>query len=141
LENGLKTKEKSRWALKPRLACQQISNSSQPIRLKWSLIPAGYALGNSCNFVTLDDNLFPVLDHYLYFLLGVLNSSPVNMHFKLFSSNNHISNSEIGLLPIPKVNLEIEKNISRLAKSLTLKYSSKLDQELDSLVHKAFGDH
>jgi hypothetical protein len=73
----------------------QIQNMNSNRRLKWTLIPPGYVLANSCNFVSIDPQTlgdFGILE--LYALLGVLNSGIQNERFKLLSPNNHISNSD-----------------------------------------------
>lgn len=79
-----------------RIACQQISNRAQRWRLKFALVEPPCVLANSCNY------LVPLREdrRVLLYLLGVLNSSLLNLRFKIGSTNNHVSNREIGDLPL-----------------------------------------
>ncbi len=83
-----------------RLACQQISNIHGNRRLKFSYIPPGIILGNSCNYICLSDSLFQNSNISLKYLMGLLNSLLLDWRFKATNSNNHISNYEISNLPI-----------------------------------------
>jgi hypothetical protein len=74
----------------------------------------------------------------LYFLLGVLNSDLLNTFFKILSSNNHISNYEIGLLPIPNTSSKKQALIADLAKSLVTNFDTKKLNELNKEVNLAF---
>jgi Alw26I/Eco31I/Esp3I family type II restriction m6 adenine DNA methyltransferase len=86
---------KGTWINKPRIACQQISNVNQIRRLKWAVVPPGFVLANSCNFISVNsDELTLGKDVDLYYLLGILNSDLLNARFKLLSPNNHVSNSD-----------------------------------------------
>ncbi|UCE11247.1 MAG: N-6 DNA methylase [Candidatus Thorarchaeota archaeon] len=80
-----------------RIACQQVSNRSQRWRLKFSIIEPKTILANSCNYITLNEG---IVEDYLYFLLGILNSELLNWRFSLTSFNNHVSNRELSALPI-----------------------------------------
>ncbi len=89
---------KRKYILSPRIACQQISNLEKEQRLTFAYIPKNHVLGNSCNFICVDSNIFGV--DYFY-LLALLNSSVMNWFFKINSSNNHINNYDIDQFPIP----------------------------------------
>ncbi|MHA2462590.1 MAG: Eco57I restriction-modification methylase domain-containing protein, partial [Candidatus Thorarchaeota archaeon] len=80
-----------------RLACQQVSNQAQRWRLKFALVRPNRVLANSCNYITLRDEVDSDLHYYL---LGILNSDLLNWRFHLSNTNNHVSNRELGLLPI-----------------------------------------
>ncbi|MHA2462582.1 MAG: Eco57I restriction-modification methylase domain-containing protein, partial [Candidatus Thorarchaeota archaeon] len=80
-----------------RLACQQVSNQAQRWRLKFALVQPNRVLANSCNYITLRDGVDSDLHYYL---LGILNSDLLNWRFHLSNTNNHVSNRELGLLPI-----------------------------------------
>lgn len=84
-----------------RIAGQQISNIDSTKRLKFALIPENYILGNSLNYLSVDEKLFTKNSFSLYSLLGFLNSDILNWRFKLTSSNNHVNNYELDDLPIP----------------------------------------
>ncbi len=84
-----------------RIAGQQISNIDAAQRLKFSLVPKDYILGNSLNYLKVNENLFSTNSFSIYSLLGFLNSKLLNWRFKLTSSNNHVNNYELDDLPIP----------------------------------------
>ena len=107
---------KGRWVHQNRIACQQISNMNQSTRLKWSFVPAGNVMANSCNFLALDENcLSGLIDEDLYKLLGLLNSKVMNNRFKLLSANNHISNQEVASLPVGNLDSVSAIMIGKLA--------------------------
>ena len=125
---------KDKWIHIDRIACQQISNFSQERRLKWTVIPKEYILGNSCNFVAIDhDSIFqdkdPVLNTYL---LAVFNSFFMNKWFRLLSSNNHVSNTEIANMPLVIPELSIQTEIDFIVRKLQIKYSKDLHLELEN---------
>mgnify|MGYP001109982927 FL=1 len=80
-----------------RLICQQISNGGLRRRLKFIYCALSDVLGNSCNYISSDEETLAKL--YL-----VLNSSVLNWRFKITSSNNHINNYELDELPIIDLN-------------------------------------
>jgi adenine-specific DNA-methyltransferase len=98
---------------KIRITGQQISNIDADKRLKFAITEPNFILGNSCNYITVDESID------IHWILAQLNSYLLNWRFKITSSNNHINNYEIDDLPIieskPKKfndNLdEIQKNI------------------------------
>jgi hypothetical protein len=83
---------------KIRLVCQQISNQLQNIRLKFVECQKNDVLGNSCNYITVSEELIPRMK-------VLLNSALLNWRFKVTSTNNHINNYEIDELPIIDLNL------------------------------------
>lgn len=87
---------------KTRIVGQQVSNMIQRWRLKFCRVPPGTFLGNSCNYLLIfrqgGEDESPLL-----FMLALLNSCLLNWRFKLTSTNNHISNYELGSLPIKLV--------------------------------------
>lgn len=103
-----------------RLICQQISNAGQNKRLKFVFSDETDILGNSCNYISADENTLKKL--YL-----LLNSNILNWRFKITSSNNHINNYELDELPIADLNL-IDENF---------KYKSQA--HLDEYVGKIYG--
>lgn len=76
-----------------RLVCQQISNQHQNIRLKFVECQKNDVLGNSCNYITVSEELIPKMK-------VLLNSILLNWRFKITSTNNHINNYELDELPI-----------------------------------------
>ena len=97
---------------KIRLVCQQISNQLQNIRLRFVECQKNDVLGNSCNYITVSEELIPRVK-------VLLNSALLNWRFKVTSTNNHINNYELNELPIIELSLitdeilkkeEIEQN-------------------------------
>lgn len=103
-----------------RLICQQISNGGLRRRLKFIFCASSDVLGNSCNYISSDEETLAKL--YL-----ILNSSVLNWRFKITSSNNHINNYELDELPI----VDLDKV------DPTFSYSSQ--EELDEYVGTLYG--
>lgn len=117
-----------------RIICQQIANMKKHRRLTFSYIGPKYILANSCNYLTIDKNKFG-LD--LFALLGIMNSTIINWLFKVTSSNNHINNYEIDMLPIP-INSSNLSNISRLTKEYINTGKDELLEQIDYEVNDAY---
>jgi Alw26I/Eco31I/Esp3I family type II restriction m6 adenine DNA methyltransferase len=83
---------------KIRLVCQQISNQLQKVRLKFIECQKNDVLGNSCNYITVNEELIPRMK-------VLLNSALLNWRFKVTSTNNHINNYELDELPIIELSL------------------------------------
>lgn len=81
-----------------RLVCQQISNMTQKIRLRFVECESNDVLGNSCNYITVTEEKIPQLK-------ALLNSALLNWRFKITSTNNHINNYELDELPIIDLDL------------------------------------
>ena len=126
---------KYQYIKNPRLACQQIVNIAKERRVAFSLVPENYVLGNSCNFISVEQNPDGV---DIYFLMGILNSSLINWYFKLTSSNNHINNYEINNFPIP-ISYKNKKKISNLVRQLLKTNNHTLLDEIEILVREAYG--
>ncbi len=129
-EGFVKDKAKSNTArikdiFKARIAGQQVSNVSSDQRLKFAKVPENFILGNSLNYLTVDEKLSEHNCFNIYTLLGILNSDILNWRFKLTSSNNHVNNYELDDLPIP-INASQEK-IIRL-NEIVLKLSSSSNE-------------
>jgi len=102
-----------------RIACQQISNINSKKRLKFAIVEKNYILGNSCNYITIQNDLFGLGKKLsLEYLLGVLNSDLLNWRFKLTNSNNHVSNYEIYELPIAVPTNEQKGKIETIVKNI-----------------------
>lgn len=127
--------KKARYTQNFRIACQQIVNIDKKDRLIFSLIPPKHILGNSCNFLSISENRFGI---DLFFLLGVLNSNIVNWYFKLFSSNSHVNNYQIDLLPLPIVSLKQVTELSSLVKEMVSNPSIELNKKINQKVVNYF---
>lgn len=134
-ENFVNSTAKKKYILCERIICQQIANMAKKRRLSFTIVPANSVLGNSCNFISLQENNYGI---DIYYLLGLLNSSLMDWYFKLTSSNNHINNYEIDSFPIP-VNYEQKDQISELVKSYISTKDEATLNRIESLVYEAYG--
>jgi len=126
-----------------RIAGQQICNMSQKWRLKFSLIPVGTVLANSCNYLIVqgaeDD------ETNLFYLLALMNSHLLNWRFKATSTNNHVNNNEIDMLPVPDTShlsdddLRVAAQISENARRLSDQFDEDLDWNTEALVFHLYG--
>ena len=130
----IKKSKKSIFIKNKRIACQQISNQKSETRIKFSLIEEGHVLGNSCNFISVEENLF---GYDIYYFLALFNTDIINWFFKKFNSNNHIGNYEIANFPVHEDKLLIE-NISSLCKKYLTTMDSKFLDDINRLVLEGF---
>jgi Alw26I/Eco31I/Esp3I family type II restriction m6 adenine DNA methyltransferase len=131
---------------KVRIAGRQCSYMKKERRLSFAQVPAGVVLGNSCNYLcTATDNTLPI--GYLDALLALLNSAVMEWYFRVYSSNNHVANYEIGEFPICLSDPKIFDAL-RLAGRLTsaaylptggLKRALPIEDLTDALVAYSFG--
>lgn len=126
--------KKNRYIDIERIGCHQISNMNKERRITFSYIPSGYILGNSCNFISVSNNIYGI---DIYALLGLLNTKIINYFFKLISSNNHINNYEIDCFPIP-VDSEELPIISEMVKSYLINNDPSILEEIEKLAIKAY---
>lgn len=121
-----------------RIAGQQVCNMAQKWRLKFGIVPHGAVLANSCNYLiaqgTEDD------ERSLLYLLALMNSHVLNWRFKATSTNNHVNNNEIDMLPIPDVSVtakdrpEILRQICDNVEKMNKELVDDLEQETEALV-------
>lgn len=119
---------------KERIICQQIANMNKDKRVTFTLIPKNYILGNSCNFISVEDNIYGI---DIYAILGLFNTKIINWLFKLTSSNNHVNNYEIDCFPIPVEAKEL-KQISMLTKKYLKERDEKIIEEIEKLSNIAY---
>lgn len=100
---------------KIRLVCQQISNQTQKVRLKFVECQERDILGNSCNYITVEEGLISKMK-------TILNSALLNWRFKITSSNNHINNYELDQLPI----IDLDKITSEVLAMDDVKRNEKI---------------
>lgn len=133
-------KNKSFHIKKERLCCQQISNMTSKKRLKFLIVQPNHVLGNSCNYILLDENtLFSDTSITLEYLLALLNSNLLDWRFRLTNSNNHVSNYEIHELPIPiPKKEEMSKLINVTKKIIKDSKNKELMKELNNIVYNIF---
>jgi Alw26I/Eco31I/Esp3I family type II restriction m6 adenine DNA methyltransferase len=87
----------------PRAVQTGIVNMEAGRRLVAAEVPEGVYLGNSLNYWV--PNELPDWDESLLrgYLLGLLNSAPLEWRFRVTSSNNNINLYEVKTLPIPQL--------------------------------------
>lgn len=134
-ETFIKESAKRNYVFHERLACQQIANMGKTKRLSFTLIPSNNVLGNSCNFISLDENKYNI---DLFFLLGVLNSDVIEWYFKLTSSNNHVNNYEIDNFPIP-IECSNKETISNLVKEYIQYGNPDILHSINNEINIAYG--
>ncbi|MHA2190657.1 MAG: Eco57I restriction-modification methylase domain-containing protein [Candidatus Thorarchaeota archaeon] len=113
-----------------RLACQQVSNQAQRWRLKFALVPPNQVLANSCNYIALRDSVDSNLHYYL---LGILNSDLLNWRFHISNTNNHVSNRELGLLPIVDP-FSMDESARKIRNNLISLVRKQIKTEIDNSV-------
>lgn len=126
---------KKKFVFCERIACQQVVNINKERRVAFSFVREGYVLANSCNFLSVEPNIYKI---DLYYLLGLLNSPIINWYFKLTSSNNHINNYEIDSFPIP-LDKKYIKEISELVRMYLKTKDMVLLEKINLLVDYAYG--
>lgn len=131
----IKATKKCCYIEKERIICQQIANMHKERRVTFALAPKNYVLGNSCNFISINDNMYGI---DIYALLGLFNTKIINWLFKLTSSNNHINNYEIDCFPVP-VNSACLKKISLLTRTFLESKDNILIDEIEQLARAAYG--
>ena len=130
---------KSKFISSERIVCQQVSNMHGEKRLKFTKIPAGIVLGNSCNFLAINESIFNNNELSLDYLLGILNSLLLNWRFKTTSSNNHVSNYELADLPILIPTKTQRAKIEKLVRKIQYeKYSTTL-MDLNNFIFDIYG--
>ena len=119
---------------KRRLVCQQISNMTQRIRLRFVECESNDVLGNSCNYITIAENKIPQMK-------VLLNSALLNWRFKITSTNNHINNYELDELPIINLNLISSEIIEmeEICRNREICYLYGLDsEEVNFIINKQY---
>ena len=135
LQEFVKTSKKHCYIQKERIVCQQIANIHKERRVTFSLVPANYVLGNSCNFISVLDNPYHI---DIYAILGLFNTKIINWLFKLTSSNNHINNYEIDCFPVP-IGSPLLPQISDKSKEYLETRNIAILLEIEKLAALAYG--
>ena len=116
------SKPKFKHTRQARIVGRQVSYANKKRRLSFAIVPENHALGNSCNylFVEKDDHD----DNKLWALLGILNSAVIEWFFRIYNSNNHVSNYEINGFPIPTLDEKWTAALAHSTRLLTEAYES-----------------
>lgn len=123
-----------------RIAMQGMTGANDKIRIIMSIVPAGYYLANSCNYL-LPNEEFPAK-----YLLGLLNSKLINWFFRKFSTNSNVNGYEVEQFPIPSCTNDSKQRITDLVdvilnkkKQRTQADTSAEEQQIDHLVYHLYG--
>jgi len=136
--NEKKIANKKRLDIGSKVAIGMISGTTDYRRVRCAIIPNGAWPVNSVNYLDLSG------DHsnrdWMYFLVGVINSTVIEYVVRKLCQNNNINIYAIKHLPIPVFKNEIDLHIKivKLAKNLEKKYSHSIEKQLDSLVSNLF---
>lgn len=104
--------EKAQHHTKPRIVMQGMTGANDKVRLVSTLVPSGYYLAHSCNYIISNDEI------ELVALLAILNSKAMNWYFRCFSTNSNVNSYEIENLPIPKLGRNEENLLHDLATNI-----------------------
>ncbi len=135
LEEFVNTTKKKCYIENERIICQQIANMHKERRVTFSFVPAKHVLGNSCNFISVEDNKYGI---DIYTILGLFNTKIINWLFKLTSSNNHINNYEIDCFPVP-VDSPCLAEISKKVQLYLSNHEKGIIDEIEMLAERAYG--
>ena len=127
--------KKNKYIMGERIICQQIANMHKERRVTFALVPKKYVLGNSCNFIAVNENDKGVS---IYTLLGLFNAKVINWLFKLTSSNNHINNYEIDSFPVP-IGSPLLQKIDDLVRMYLKDRDESVLEMIENIVCSAYG--
>jgi Type I restriction-modification system methyltransferase subunit len=140
--NQLSTKPKGSAHKNLRIVGRQCSYMKQERRLIFDVVPPNSVVGNSCNYMTVED------DADIYFYLALLNSALMDWYFRVLNGNNHVANYEIDDFPVPDIDKRTKAIISKQVEiikaargdSSNVKATTYFEDEykLDALIFKAF---
>ncbi len=130
-----------------RIACQQIANMGLKKRLICGIIPKNIIVGNSANFIQIENDEWDIKA-----VFGILMSSLLNWRFKKTSTNNHVNVYELEDLPFVKLSYSNQKPFIQLVDQILsitkdedyLENPDKqakvkrLEKEIDKLVYKLY---
>ena len=107
------TSEKSQHHTSPRIVMQGMTGANDKVRLVSALVPSGYYLAHSCNYIVPCDEIDLVA------LLAILNSKAMNWYFRCFSTNSNVNSYEVENLPIPRLDRRQEELLYDLVTNVT----------------------
>ena len=130
--------EKSRHHNLDRIVMQGMTGANDKIRLVMTIIPKGFYLANSCNYILPTDNID------IYCLLGILNSKLMNWFFRCFSTNSNVNGYEIDNFPIPQLDNQLQNKISQLVLQILHQSNvsqikiKEIEKQIDIIVYKIY---
>ena len=131
--------EKAKHHNYERIAMQGMTGANDKLRIIMTIVPAGFYLGNSCNYILPQQGINSKV------LLGILNSKAINWFFRCFSTNSNVNGYEVENMPIPHVGDKIQCIIvEKIDAIMSAKQqnpqadTSALEAEIDQLVYKLY---
>ena len=131
--------DKSKHHNRIRIAMQGMTGANDKNRIVMSIVPQGYYLANSCNYIFAPDNID------IYALLGLLNSKLINWFFRCFSTNSNVNGYEIDNLPIPDISEDIQTKLRDLVLTIMKKKNSNIysdtqneESRIDDIVYQLY---
>jgi Alw26I/Eco31I/Esp3I family type II restriction m6 adenine DNA methyltransferase len=132
--------DKSKHHAYDRIAMQGMTGANDKVRLIMSIVPSGYYLANSCNYVLKPEEIS------LKCLLGILNSTIINWFFRCFSTNSNVNGYEVNNFPIAKISSESQTRIEELVSTIMAKKAvdngadtSSEENDIDAILYDAYG--
>lgn len=128
------TSEKSKHHSFDRIAMQGMTGANDKVRLVMSIVPKGYYLANSCNYI------LPSQDIDLYALLSLLNSKALNWFFRCFSTNSNVNGYEVDNFPLPAMSENTAETLKGLVLSLINKdnVNQQISNQIDHIVYHLY---
>ena len=118
---------------------QGMTGANDKVRIVMSLVPQGFYLANSCNYI------FAPESYEIESLLGILNSKLINWYFRCFSTNSNVNGYEIDNLPIPRISRNVQETLKQLVLSIVDKKQRNRElttiqeeSEIDCLVYHLY---
>lgn len=131
------TSEKSEHHNLERIAMQGMTGANDEIRLIMTIVPPGYYLANSCNY------LFAPKGVDIHALLAILNSKLMNWYFRRFSTNSNVNGYEVDNFPIPRLSEDYMRILSNLAHNAIctsiIDELDKISNKIDHIVYHLYG--
>ena len=132
--------EKSKHHNTERIAMQGMTGANDKNRLFMTIVPKGYYLANSCNYI------MPLSEISLKCLLAVLNSKIANWFFRCFSTNSNVNGYEVDNIPIPSITLEQQSHVDHIVDAIMLAKKrdfqadiSALQNEIETIMQAVYG--
>lgn len=118
-----------------RIVWRDVSRPTQKRRVIATMLPPGYATGNSLGVLHIHNST----DQFqLEFLLGLLSSFVFEFQLRAHLATAHISAGVMKKMRVPKWSADMEQNISKLVKN-RLAGDIQAEEKLEVLIAKSYG--
>ena len=134
------TGEKSQHHTMERIAMQGMTGANDKVRIIMSIVPSGYYLANSCNYLLPND------EYPAKYLIGLLNSKLINWFFRIFSTNSNVNGYEVEQFPLPVAQENDKQRLIHLVEQIHNKKeinpyadTNDIEKQIDDLVYILYG--